>query len=375
MPRPPTARWDIFCRVVDNYGDAGVCWRLARILAREHGLAVTLWIDAPAALAHVDPGVDPSRDVQGLTGVTLRRWTEPFPGLSAGEVPDVVVEGFGCGLPDVVVAALAARPVPAAWFILEYLSAESWIDGAHARPSPHPALGLPRRFWFPGFTAASGGLLREAGLLEARRRFAADAGAVAALWARLGVRDRAPGELRVSMFRYPQAPLAALEAAWATGPARVTCIAPDPAGASPPHVRGALTVVRIPFLPPDDYDRLLWACDVNFVRGEDSFVRAQWAGKPLVWQIYAQAEAAHQRKLAAFLDRYCAGLGQDAAAAARGLFAAWNAAPGAPPIGPAWATYATVRPALAASATAWALHLARLPELAAGLVTAARGGV
>ncbi len=375
MPRPPTARWDIFCRVVDNFGDAGVCWRLARILAREHGIAVTLWIDAPAALAHVDTGVDPSRDVQGLTGVTLRRWKEPFPGLPAGEVPDVVVDGFGCGLPDLVVAALAARPQPPAWFILEYLSAESWIDDAHARPSPHPALGLPRRFWFPGFTAASGGLLREAGLLEARRRFAADAGAVAAVWARLGVRERVPGELRVSMFRYPQAPLAALEAAWATGPARVTCIAPDPAGASPAQVRGALTVLHVPFLPPDDYDRLLWACDVNFVRGEDSFVRAQWAGKPLVWQIYAQAEAAHQRKLAAFLDRWCAGLGPDAAAAARALFAAWNAAPGAPPIGPAWQAYAAARPALAAGATAWALHLARLPELAAGLVTAARGGV
>jgi uncharacterized repeat protein (TIGR03837 family) len=371
----PTPRWDIFCRVVDNFGDAGVCWRLARILAREHGLAVTLWIDVPAALAHVDPGLDPSRDVQRLAGFTLRRWTEPFPDLSAAEVPDVVVEGFGCGLPDAVVSALAARPAPAAWFILEYLSAESWVDGAHARPSPHPALGLPRRFWFPGFTEASGGLLREAGLLEARRRFGADADAIAALWARLGTRERVPGELRVSMFCYPQAPLAALQAAWATGAAPVTCIAPGPAGTAPAQVRGALTVVCAPFLPPDDYDRLLWACDVNFVRGEDSFVRAQWAGKPLVWQIYAQAEDAHQEKLTAFLDRWCAGLGADAAAAARALFAAWNASPGAPPIGPAWQAYAAARPALAAGATAWALHLARLPELAAGLVTAARRGV
>lgn len=371
----PTARWDLFCRVVDNYGDAGVCWRLARILAREHGLAVTLWIDAPAALAHVDPGVDPARDVQTLTGVTLRRWTEPFPGLPAGSAPDVVVEGFGCGLPDAVVAALAARPAPAAWFILEYLSAEPWIGGAHARPSPHPALGLPRRFWFPGFTAASGGLLREAGLLEARRRFGADVAAQAALWARLGVPGRAPGELRVSMFRYPQAPLTALEAAWEASPAPVTCVVPDPAGTSSRQVRGALTVVRVPFLSPDDYDRLLWACDVNFVRGEDSFVRAQWAGKPLVWQIYAQAEDAHQRKLAAFLDRYCAGLGPDAAAAVRALFAAWNAAPGAPPVGIAWQGYAAALPALAAGAAAWVEALAGLPELAAGLVAAAGGAV
>ncbi|HET9045379.1 MAG TPA: elongation factor P maturation arginine rhamnosyltransferase EarP, partial [Casimicrobiaceae bacterium] len=38
-------RWDVFCKVVDNFGDAGVCWRLARQLVAEHDLAVTLWID------------------------------------------------------------------------------------------------------------------------------------------------------------------------------------------------------------------------------------------------------------------------------------------------------------------------------------------
>ena len=25
--------WDIFCQVIDNHGDVGVCWRLARELA------------------------------------------------------------------------------------------------------------------------------------------------------------------------------------------------------------------------------------------------------------------------------------------------------------------------------------------------------
>ena len=371
----PTARWDIFCRVIDNYGDAGVCWRLARMLAREHGLAVTLWIDAPGALAHVDPGIDVARDAQEVTGVALRRWTDPFPALAAGQVPDVVVEGFGCGLPDALVPALAARARPPAWFILEYLSAESWVDGAHARPSPHPALGLPRRFWFPGFTAASGGLLREAGLVERRQRFQSDAGACAALWARLGVAPPAPGTLRVSMFCYPDAPRAALEAAWAAGPVPVLCIVPDPAGASAPQVRGALTLVRVPFLPPDDYDRLLWACDVNFVRGEDSFVRAQWAAQPMVWQIYRQAADAHLVKLDAFLARACAGLPPAAAAAARAMFAAWNAAPGAPQVATAWPPYATALPALRQHAQTWAEALCALPELTTGLVTAARSAV
>ena len=68
--------------------------------------------------------------------------------------------------------------------------------------------------------------------------------------------------------------------------------------------RGALTVRVLPFVAQPDYDRLLWACDLNFVRGEDSFVRAQWAGKPFVWHIYPQDKDLHHKKLRAFLQRY-----------------------------------------------------------------------
>ena len=72
--------------------------------------------------------------------------------------------------------------------------------------------------------------------------------------------------------------------------------------------RGALTVRVLPFVAQPDYDKLLWACDFNFVRGEDSFVRAQWAGKPFVWHIYPQDENLHHVKLRAFLQRYAAGI-------------------------------------------------------------------
>ncbi len=58
-----------------------------------------------------------------------------------------------------------------------------------------------------------------------------------------------------------------------------------------------LRCVELPWLTQTDYDRLLWACDLNFVRGEDSLVRALWAGAPFVWQIYAQDDGAHAVKL------------------------------------------------------------------------------
>ncbi len=375
-------RWDIFGRIVDNYGDAGVCWRLARQLVAEHARDVTLWQDDLCALARIAPGIDPARDLQQAAGVTVRRWTEPFVETSPA---DVVVEAFGCGLPDRYVAAMAnAAPAPA-WFILEYLSAESWVEGSHGLPSPHPRLPLPRRFWFPGFTAGTGGLIRERGLFAARDAFRRDHAAQQALWSSLGVPVPAPDEIRVSLFCYPNPRLPALLDAWADGEAPVACLVPEGVaaggldawtGGNVPHPghpfrRGRLSLHAIPFLAQDDYDRLLWLSTVNLVRGEDSFVRAQWAARPFAWHIYPQADGAHWRKLDAFVDRHVADLAQEPAARLRRFWRAWNGAPGAGPVDVAWRDFAIARSPLEAHGDAWAAKLAALPDLATGLVKAA----
>ena len=138
---------------------AGVAWRLARQLSQEHSLAVRLWIDDPRSLARMSPGIDASQDGQFHAGIELRRWRETFAEPAPADA-DVVVEAFGCGLPEAYVNAMTRRSPAPVWFVLEYLSAESWIDGGHGLPSPHPKLPLTRRFWFPGFTSASGGRTR-----------------------------------------------------------------------------------------------------------------------------------------------------------------------------------------------------------------------
>ena len=223
-----TARWDLFCKVVDNFGDAGVAWRLARQLAREHALAVRLWIDAPRALARIAPPVDPASQAQRVDDVEIRTWPDSFP---PAEAADVVVEAFGCGVPDAYAEAMARRKPHSAWFVLEYLSAEAWIDGAHALPSPHPRLPLVRRFWFPGFTVASGGLPRERGLIDARDAHQRDPAAIAKVRDSLGMSPTLAGELRVSLFCYPNPALPALFDAWADGDDRITCVVPDGAAA------------------------------------------------------------------------------------------------------------------------------------------------
>jgi uncharacterized repeat protein (TIGR03837 family) len=377
MPAP--SHWDIFCSVVDNYGDAGIAWRLARILASEHGLPVRLYIDAPMVLARLVPGIDPAQQKQRVEGLDVLSWLGPHAALSQAHPGAVVIEAFGCGLPEAYLRAMAARDKPPVWINLEYLSAERWIEDCHGLASRHPTLPLTRYFFFPGFTAASGGLLREGDLFARRDAFRADAGARAALWRALGVPDPSGGAILVSLFCYPHAPVASLLDAWSGGDASVVAVVPEGVAdhelerwsgselrRGQPCSRGQLTLARVPFVRQDDYDRILWSCDLNFVRGEDSFVRAQWAARPLIWNVYPQAEDAHRLKLDAFLDRYrSVPSGCDTSPLAA-LSRAWN---GSGDVGLAWMAVSRSIASLTAHAEAWTDALTRVPELGTSLAT------
>jgi hypothetical protein len=166
--RAMRTRWDIFCTVIDNYGDIGIAWRLARGLAREHGLDVRLWVDDLQAFRHIWPAIDPSADAQSCEGVTVCAWRTPF---GAPEPAQVVIDAFGCALPDAYLDAMSAQSPPPVWINLEYLSAEPWVAEHHGLPSPHPRLPLTRYFFFPGYTADTGGLLAEADLAARRAAF------------------------------------------------------------------------------------------------------------------------------------------------------------------------------------------------------------
>lgn len=367
-----SGRWDVFCHVVDHFGDVGVSWRLARQLHAEHGLGVRLWVDDLATFQRLAPEVDAGRSMQCVRGVEVRRWD---PEADFGEAAEVVVEAFGSRVPAPYLAAMAARPRAPAWINLEYLSAEDWVDGCHGMASPHPALPLTKHFFFPGFTSGTGGLLRERDL-ETRRTD------------ELAQRPRRPGEVcTVSLFGYGGPAVRRLLGEWTHAEQPVLALVPEShllpdvaaflgrAALAPGdrEERGALTVMVLPFQEQDAYDRLLWRCDCNFVRGEDSFVRAQWARRPLVWNIYAQEGGAHWAKLHAFQTRYSEGLGEEAAAALREFWRLWNLADPAPTaLGSAWRRFWACREELADHARRWAGSLAQQGDLASNLVTFAR---
>lgn len=362
-------RCDLFCTVIDNYGDLGVCWRLARQLAGEHGVDVTLWVDDLASFAHLAPAIAPGQDDQRLGALRVRRWQ---PGDDSVLAADLVIEGFACRLPDSYLSAMAARDPAPVWLNLEYLSAEDWIEDCHGMTSTHPRLGMRQHFWFPGFTVRSGGLLREAGLTAGLDALRQDPRAASTFRQRVGIPETSGR--RISLFSYENAALPSLLDTLSddTTPTQLLVFAGRsltgvcdwlrrPLAVGDHATRGALDIKVLPLLDHADYDRLLALCDLNLVRGEDSFVRAQWAGRPLLWHIYGQDEQAHLIKLNAFIARVEA-MAKPPGAWARGM-RAWNQ-----DAAPDWQALLAALPALQASVLAWRDHLLRQDDLATQLM-------
>ncbi len=309
--------WDVFCQVIDNHGDLGVCLRLARQLASRRA-SVRLWVDDTSALSWMAPDV-----AQGSChGVSVLPWEVASDVECLSRMPpgQVWVEAFGCELPEPFVAHAVeqARARPDArprWINLEYLSAEPFVERVHGLPSPivsGPARGWTKHFFYPGFTPRTGGLLREDNLLEQQ-----------AVFDRIQHRqllcpNLAPSDRLISLFCYepPGLPdfLSGLR------PTDHLLVTPGRAQTAVQAcgVDGVADITLLSHTDQAGFDRLLMACDLNLVRGEDSLVRALWANQPLIWQIYPQDDNAHHAKLQAFLDWL------DAPASLRLAHAVWN---------------------------------------------------
>lgn len=295
--------FDIFCRVVDNYGDIGVCWRLARQLAAPpHHKNVRLWVDDLQSFKRLEPRVDLASHQQEIDGVTVYLWNEDHAFPTPAEV---VIEAFACELPNAYKAGITSQSL---WLNLEYLSAEDWVEDCHAQPSPQ-AQGQHKYFFFPGFTERTGGLLREHELKQQRLRWQQDQRNAQALWTKIGLSERTQIELmhgqrrQILLFSYPSAPVMALLQALQQGSHDTivlspTAFTPEQQALANDH----LLLHHFDFVSQHEFDQLLWSSDLNFVRGEDSLVRAIWAAKPFIWQPYEQEEGLHTKKLQALLN-------------------------------------------------------------------------
>jgi uncharacterized repeat protein (TIGR03837 family) len=363
---------DIFCTVIDNHGDLGVCWRLSQQLA-ERGASVRLFIDQSADMAWLAPA-----QADKTLNIVLKPWPEPaadspWEGLGHEPRVDAVISAFGCVLPASYLQAMQAmhamkpmkpikpiKPIkpnvkPPVWVNLEYFSAESFSRRCHGLPSPvlqGPGEGLTQWFFYPGLIEGTGGLLRPLKMPEPLTKQDRTA-----FLKPFGLGDW-PGQISL-LFCYEPEPLVAWLAAllgeferteWAQqseqeqeseAPEALALIVP--AGRAHEAVAQAfaqlghvlpqvgtyfvhpqLRVQCLPWIPQTVFDQWLRVSDAHAVRGEDSLVQALWTAQPVLWQIYPQEDGAHEAKLEAFLDELLMGAPESLAQTVRRIHRAWN---------------------------------------------------
>ena len=305
--------WAVFCRVVDNHGDLGVCWRLSTQLAAR-GHTVHLYVDDASALQWMAP--------TAFEGVSVLPWPDDAAVFAAKELPQVVIEAFGCQLPLGFQAAMGLAPQPPVWVNLEYFSAEPSALRNHGLPSPvmhGPAKGLTKWFFYPGLSPHSGGVLgpgMDGRVVKGQQTSSGSQHAshtnvhhphepMSLQHDKLSLPTK---PLRISLFCYEPASLGLwLEQLNEQAPAVQLTVTAGRATQAVQHALQAwpetpgFEVTELPYLPHPAFDEMLAAHDLNLVRGEDSLVRAIWAGQAFLWQIYPQDDGAHWPKLQAFL--------------------------------------------------------------------------
>ncbi len=381
-----SGEWDLFCVVVDNFGDIGVTWRLARELSRK-GRKVRIFTDRPDVLARIESSADPGLPSQILPGGTeLIRW-DPDTDFSRITPAANVVEMFACSLPDVYIGRMA---LDCLWINLEYLSAEDWVEGCHRMKSMEK--GRIKYFFFPGFSCKTGGLnfedgefldhpapapqaerflqaAREIGGKEGRKPFTASV----FTYRNPALEDlvclSAPGDGATPVFIVPEGLF--LEGLLASRGSSLETSDPDPLGDGRCRLLAAPSgnrILTVPMTDLDNYDALLRGCDFNFVRGEDSFVRAQLAGRPFAWNIYPQEREIHLVKLKSFLERYTRDLDRETAGLMTEFSMALNTG-GSADLQRLFPLVADMVPTVDKHAAKWREALLRNGSLAANLIT------
>ncbi|AFN35695.1 elongation factor P maturation arginine rhamnosyltransferase EarP [Taylorella equigenitalis] len=309
MTQTPTSI-DIFCNVIDNYGDIGVSWRLSKALPLYiNPTKVRFFTNKKSTFKTLVPKLNEKN-------IVVEFYEDLHDAKFQDLIPaDLVIEAFGCDLPQTYIKNMPSNTK--LWINLEYISAEKWIESYHLMPSIQKN-GVKKFFFMPGFTAKSGGLLH-ADLSNCdfiNDEFSNNSCSKSLLdWISEHIGEslsihKKNGDGIITIFTYPQAPISRLIEKIQSSKLRdkkIAYLIPKSVFEKSPciskiHLNKNHQIYVCDFVPHSDFDYLLRVGNLNIVRGEDSMVRAIWNHSPFLWNIYPQTEDTHLKKLEAWLE-------------------------------------------------------------------------
>ena len=306
----------ILCKVVDNYGDIGVAYRLSRQLQKISKANINLIVDDLQAFNKICNLVSQEKSFQVVEGFSVYNWNDydfcynEF-SKNDGEKLAVILECFQCGRPDWMEKILfedkLERTVQV--IMIDYLTAEPYAETFHCLKSLTRSAKVQKVNFMPGFTEKTGGLIidEEWNELPERRR---DGGILVFTYERnwqplvealhdIQAVQRTPAEnniitekpIFVAQGRGQQSFLDAVNEV-----NKRICERAD-------NDEVKLNVQVLPYMNQHEWDKLLRECSVLFIRGEESLSRACLSGIPFVWHAYPQSEEYQLVKVKALLER------------------------------------------------------------------------
>ena len=282
---------DIFCQVIDNYGDVGVTYRLAREFKRVYPNKKLRFVINQTEELNL---IRKSEDIEIILYKDISKIENSA---------DLIIESFGCEIPkEYMDKALKNSKLI---INLEYFSAEKWVDDFHLQES---FLGgnLKKYFFIPGLSEKSGGILLDNEFLERKKKVEANK---EYYLEKFGIKEKY--DLIGSVFSYKKNFDFLIEELKKLDKKIILLILSEKTQKNfikyfdNGNNYDKIKFVKLPFFTYDKYEELLALYDFNLVRGEDSFVRALLLGKPFLWHIYPQDENTHIKKLESFLEKYC----------------------------------------------------------------------
>ena len=282
---------DIFCEVIDNYGDVGVAYRLARELKRIYPNKELRFIINQTEELNL---IKKNDDIIVIDYKDVDKIEQPA---------DLVIETFACNIPEIYMdKALKSSKL---MINLEYFSSEDWVDDFHLQES---FLGgnLKKYFFIPGLSEKSGGIILDKEFLDRKNKVQENR---EYYLKQFNIDEKY--DLIISVFSYEKNFDNFLKTLQKLDKKVLLLLLSEKTQKNfikyfdNNDYYDKIKAVKLPFFTYDKYEKLLALCDINLVRGEDSFVRALLLAKPFLWHIYPQDENAHIIKLESFLEKYC----------------------------------------------------------------------
>ncbi len=305
----------VLCKVVDNFGDIGVAWRLCRRLAKiQSKYKICLVVDDWESFSKIEDGLSrrltaPRNDDSpviaseakqsiSIEGIDIYPWYnnelchEVF-SRNDGEKLSLILELFQCGRPEWMEKILFEEKLKRTVQIImiDYLTAEKYAEDFHCLQSLTRSAKVQKVNFMPGFTEKTGGLVID------------DAWTEVPEWNGEGpvfvfTYENDWEKLAQALYDYSKVSGRKVLVAQGRGKESFLQAFNKVASAS-----SASIVEELPYLNQTEWDEMMKGCSALVIRGEESMSRACLSGIPFIWHAYPQSDEYQLVKVRALLER------------------------------------------------------------------------